>query len=70
MAIPGLNGKRRRVALVVERPDQLGSARQFGFLADNFCTNEIFYDCDVALNWLLGENQPRGEGRAGAVLVG
>ena len=56
IVIPLLAGRARKTAIVVQRPDQFGVARQYNVFADSYSVDKIFYDCDSALKWLLENN--------------
>ena len=52
VAIPGLAGKDWKSAIIVERPVQYGVCRQFQVFAECYSKNAIFYEYDLALQWL------------------
>jgi hypothetical protein len=53
IVIPKLGSRRWTSAIVVQRPDQYGVARQYDVFASSYSSNSIFYDYDKALEWLL-----------------
>ena len=57
VAQPLLRGQKWTVALLVKKPEQYGTSRQFQVFAEQVATNSIFYDYDEAVRWLV--DQPR-----------
>lgn len=53
IALPRLEGRRWRTAILVGHPAQFGTARQFSVFADSFSEDAIFHDEAEALAWLL-----------------
>lgn len=52
---PKVQGERWVNALVVARPDQYGTSRQFSTFNEQLGVDAIFYDCDEAMGWILGQ---------------
>jgi hypothetical protein len=51
--VPALKGRKWKTAILVERPDQFGTARQYSSFADTYSIDSIFYDREAALAWLV-----------------
>lgn len=49
---PKLAGRRWKTAVVVERPAQFGTVRQYQVFAGHFSSDAIFHDLDDARRWL------------------
>lgn len=50
---PRVKGERWVNALVVARPDQYGSSRQFSTFNEQLGSDAIFFDRDEAIAWIL-----------------
>ena len=53
VVVPNLGSRTWRSAILVQKPDQFGGARQYDVFASGYSSNSIFYDYDEALEWLL-----------------
>ena len=52
IVLPALKGRDWRTAFLVDRPVQIGVARQYQVLSEQYNTVRIFHDYDEALDWL------------------
>lgn len=55
VAVPALQGRKWRSAIVVRTPLQFGVSRQYEVFAKEFGEAGIFFDLDAARRWLLQE---------------
>jgi hypothetical protein len=53
IVIPMLGGKTWRSALLIEKPVQFGTSRQYQVFAENYSQDAIFHDPEAAMRWLL-----------------
>ncbi len=53
VAVPRLEGRKWKTALVIARSGQYGVSRQYHVFAERFSTDAIFEDYDKALDWIL-----------------
>src|SRR5579871_5127216 len=54
VVIPKLAGRTWKTAILVERADQFGVSRQYQVFAEYYSQDSIFYDRQLALDWLIG----------------
>jgi hypothetical protein len=55
VAVPGLKGRDWHTAILVARPDQYGFSRQFHVFSHIYNKNQIFYEWDEALRWIVDQ---------------
>jgi len=63
VAVPALNGRAWRSAIIVHDPVQFGVSRQYEAFSAQFGEDAIFFERDEARDWLLQppETRERGE---------
>ena len=54
IVLPVLKGRDWKTAIVVEKPVQYGTSRQYQVFAHLYSKDAIFYDIEEARNWLVG----------------
>ncbi len=52
IVLPVLQGRAWKTAIVVEKPIQYGTSRQYQVFAERYSRDAIFYDLEDARNWL------------------
>ena len=53
IVVPLLGGKSWKSALLIEKPVQFGSSRQYQVFAESYSRDAIFHDAEAAMRWLL-----------------
>lgn len=54
IVLPVLQGRIWKTAIVVEKPVQYGTGRQYQVFAERYSRDAIFYDLEDARSWLAG----------------
>jgi len=54
LVLPLLKGRDWKTAIVVEKPVQYGTSRQYQIFAERYSRDAIFYDLEAGRMWLAG----------------